>query len=143
MQTASRDDVNASRLGKAYKSVRLAQELARIEGRSEIEMAAKTAGDEVKAVASDLLARGAEPDRAPEPLSELSLLMVLDSPSSRALLAGLKELLPLGRAVDVERGNTLEAALPDGQRGLDWEEDLLQLVARLSGEVQGAGSVRE
>lgn len=143
MQTVTRDDVNAARLGRAYKSVRWAQELARQEGRSEIELAAKTAGDEVLAVNSDLIAHGAEPDRAPEPLSDLAVLMVLDSPSSRALLDGLKALVPLARAVDQERGNVLASALPDGQLGLDWEEDLLQLVARLSGEVLGAGSARE
>ena len=108
---ASREDVSASRLWRAYRQVRLAQELARGEGRSVIELAAKSAGDDVHAVISDLVAHGADKEVGIPERGSLQELMVLDSPSSRALLDGLKALVPLARAVDQERGNVLETAL--------------------------------
>lgn len=55
---------------------------------------------------------------------------------TRALAAGLRELMPLAERIDAARGRALPEVV-GGSAGLDLAEDLAQMVARLELEAYG------
>lgn len=136
MQAVTEEDVLASRLHRAMRAARLAQLYGSQGDATGAELEARKAGDETQAALKTVLDRGGKVDTLPEPQDDLSVLMVLDSPNSRELLAGLKALLPVAERVDAERGRSLDEVV-GGSAGLDLAEDLAQMIARISMEIHG------
>ena len=61
----------------------------------------------------------------------------LNTPDVRALLDGLRGLVPLADRIDEARGRSLDEAFPGDVKGLDLADALHSLVLRLEGEVCG------
>lgn len=90
----------------------------------------------VQAGAADPVDRSGESERL-----DLRGLAALDTPQARALLAGLRELLPIAEVVDAQRGRSVgedAPLLPGESRGTDVAETISELVLRLTRECEGA-----
>jgi hypothetical protein len=90
----------------------------------------------VRAGAADPVERKGDAQRL-----DLRDLAALDTPQARALLAGLRELLPLAEVVDAQRGRSVGEEVPlqpDESRGTDLAETISEMVLRLRRECEGA-----
>lgn len=133
----------AVRAAEAQKAARIAQHLATPGADpEEVTQAAEYAALAAEAAGSalaDLVDLGAaRPNvKAPTPIP----LEKLDTPDARALLAGLRDLLPVAERLDADRGRVLPEGVatgPSDSRGTDLADTLAALIARLATEVHGA-----